>query len=102
MSDEEIHHLNKHWLNHDYPTDIITFPLETDPLEAELVISADSARRQSGEYRVSMRNELARLVIHGILHLSGYDDTTEEARNLMKEREDHLIARFIRPDRKKL
>jgi probable rRNA maturation factor len=91
LSDQEIHTLNREWLRHDYPTDIITFPLESDPLEADIVISADAARRQSREYRIHVRTELARLVIHGILHLTGYDDATEAQRDLMKRREDELL-----------
>ncbi|MCZ7554947.1 MAG: rRNA maturation RNase YbeY [Bacteroidia bacterium] len=91
LSDREMHALNREWLQHDYPTDIITFPLESDPLEAEIVISLDTARRQSREYRVALRSELARLVLHGILHLTGFDDDTEEHRAVMKRREDLLL-----------
>ena len=61
VGDEEIHGLNRRFLRHDYPTDIITFPLEDDPLEAELVISADTARRQARDYGVTLREECARL-----------------------------------------
>ena len=99
VSDEEIHGLNRRFLHHDYPTDIITFPLEDDPLEAELVISADTARRQAREYHVSFREECARLAIHGVLHLCGYDDVTEEQRAVMKEREEHYLRRYANPDR---
>jgi probable rRNA maturation factor len=93
LSDEEIHGLNRDWLKHDYPTDVITFPLESDPLEADIVISIDTARRQSREYRVPFRSELARLIIHGILHLTGHDDASEAQRILMKQREDALLRR---------
>lgn len=99
VDDEEIHSLNRTWLRHDYPTDIITFPLEENPLEAELVISADTARRQGREYGVPLREELARLVIHGILHLTGYDDTSEAAKTRMKKQEDEQVARFTSRDR---
>ena len=99
VSDREIRRINRQYLQHDYATDIITFPLEERPLEAELVISADTARRQAAEYGVSMREECARLAIHGVLHLTGYDDTDEELRVKMKRREDRLLAQFMNLDR---
>jgi probable rRNA maturation factor len=92
VSDSEIHDLNRIFLKHDHPTDIITFPLEDEPLEAELVISADTARRQAREYGVSMRDECARLAIHGVLHLCGYDDHSEADRAAMKVREDFYLC----------
>ncbi len=101
VSDEEIHALNSRFLQHDEPTDIITFPLEDDPLEAELVISADTARRQANEYGVTMRDECARLAIHGMLHLCGYDDRTETDRTAMKAREDFLVGQYMKNDRTK-
>ncbi len=101
VTDDEIHELNRRFLKHDYPTDIITFPLEDDPIEAELVISADTARRQAREYGVSMRNECIRLAIHGVLHLCGYDDRSDGDREAMKAREDFLVRQYTKNDRKK-
>ncbi|MBE0645731.1 MAG: rRNA maturation RNase YbeY [Bacteroidetes bacterium] len=99
VTDAEIHELNRRFLKHDYPTDIITFPLEDDPIEAELVISADTARRQAREYKVTMREECARLAIHGVLHLCGYDDRSEEDRAAMKSREDFHVRRYMKNER---
>ncbi|MFZ1730052.1 MAG: rRNA maturation RNase YbeY [Bacteroidota bacterium] len=99
VSDDEIHELNRRFLKHDYPTDIITFPLEDDPLEAELVISADTARRQAKEYGVTMREECARLAIHGILHLCGYDDRSETDRLAMSKKEDFYLKQLKKKDR---
>lgn len=101
VSDSEIHAMNLQYLRHDFPTDIITFPLEERPLEAELIISADTARRQAREYGVPMREECARLAIHGILHLSGFDDGDAPSREEMKKREDKLLMQFMKMDRKK-
>ncbi len=101
VSDAEIQEINRSYLGHDYATDIITFPLEKRPLEAELVISADTARRQAREYGVRLREECARLAIHGILHLSGYDDAAEADRKRMKRREDALLMQFMNSDRQK-
>jgi probable rRNA maturation factor len=101
VPDEEMRAINRQYLKHDYATDIITFPLEEQPLEAELIISADTARRQARHYKVTLREECARLAIHGILHLSGYDDSSEQLRGKMKKREDQLLQQFLKKDRKK-
>ncbi|MBN1448535.1 MAG: rRNA maturation RNase YbeY [Bacteroidetes bacterium] len=95
VTDAEIRMLNKRFLQHDYSTDVITFPLEESPLEAELVLSAETARRQAREYRVPLREECTRLAIHGMLHLCGYDDRAETDRARMREREDVLLRRFL-------
>lgn len=100
VTDVEIRTLNKRFLKHDHATDVITFPLEERPLEAELVISADTARRQAREYRVPLREECARLAIHGMLHLCGYDDRTEVDRARMKRREDVLLRQFLSEHRR--
>lgn len=101
VDDAEIRAINRQYLEHDFATDIITFPLEDHPLEAELVISADTARRQAREYGVRLREECARLAIHGILHLSGFDDRKQKQRERMKEREDELLYAFMKKHRKK-
>lgn len=101
VSDSVIRRLNKEFLRHDYATDILTFPLDDSAHEAEMVISVDTARRQAREYRVSLREELARLAIHGTLHLCGYDDTTEILRNEMKINEDRYLAEYLRKHGKK-
>jgi probable rRNA maturation factor len=89
--------LNRTFLGHDYVTDVISFPLEDAPrLEGEIYINLDRARVQAGEYRVSTRHELARLAIHGTLHLTGYDDRTRAAAESMHAREDVVLARLSR------
>ncbi len=81
--------LNRVFLGHDYVTDVLTFPLEDRlNLEAEIYVNLDRARQQAREFGVSFRNELARLVIHGVLHLVGYDDNNPRAARRMKEAED--------------
>lgn len=100
MDDDDIREVNRAFLRHDYPTDIITFPLEESPLEAELLIGAGVLRRQAGEYGVPVGTELARLIIHGVLHLTGFDDRDEASRTRMKAREDELLEMFLALDRK--
>lgn len=89
--DGKIHELNREFLNHDHPTDVITFELENKPLEGEIYISIDTAERQAAEYKVSLTNELMRLAVHGILHLAGYKDDSEENRSRMARLEDKYL-----------
>jgi probable rRNA maturation factor len=93
VDDAGIHVMNRTYLHHDYPTDVITFSLgETGELEGEVYISADTARRNAAEYHVPFWEELARLAIHGALHLCGYDDGTERERVAMQSKEDQYLA----------
>src|SRR4051812_44343508 len=72
-----IHRLNKQFLNHDEPTDVLSFPLSepnSRKLAGELVIGAEVALAQAGEYGHDFQAELALYVIHGLLHLCGHDD----------------------------
>jgi probable rRNA maturation factor len=92
VSDEDIHEMNRNFLKHDYPTDVITFPLGEKPLEGEIYISADTAAVQAAEYKASLSAELMRLAAHGTLHLAGYDDATDEDRNRMHLLENRYIC----------
>jgi len=91
VSDAEIHRINREFLQHDYPTDVITFPIEEEPLEGEIYISAETAGMQAKEYKVTLTNELLRLAAHGALHLAGYDDDTPEKRLEMSELETKYV-----------
>lgn len=91
LNDATIHEMNREFLQHDYPTDVITFPLEDNPLEGEIYISVDTAVRQAKDYNVSLAQELMRLAAHGTLHLIGYDDGTEQQRARMSELETLYI-----------
>lgn len=92
VNDERIHAMNKEFLHHDYPTDIITFPLDEEVIDGEMYISLDTAERQAKEYGVSLTNELMRLTAHGTLHLVGYDDASIEERAAMSRLEDKYIT----------
>lgn len=86
--------INKEHLHHDYPTDIITFEYEKDEegvIDGELIICSEVAEENAERFGVSVESELLRLVVHGILHLTGYDDTTEEEKKVMKAEEDRLV-----------
>lgn len=93
--------INKKYLNHNYATDVISFAIEKTPtLEGEIYVNLDKARQEALEYTVSFANEVARLVIHGALHLIGYNDTTENERKTMKAAEDRHV-RYWFPDRQR-
>jgi rRNA maturation RNase YbeY len=97
VGDRRCRRLNRTFLGHDYVTDVISFPLEDVPrLEGEIYINLDRARVQAGEYSVSTRHELARLAIHGTLHLTGFDDRTRAQAVRMHAREDVVLARLYR------
>lgn len=92
LSDRRIRTLNKQYLQHDYATDVITFPLDEQPLYGEIYVSLETARRQANEYGVTVVNELCRLAVHGALHLLGYDDATLEDRAAMHTLETSFIT----------
>lgn len=92
VDDPTIHRINKQFLDHDEPTDVITFPLKKQPLEAELVIGVEVALREAAERKLEVHDELALYVVHGLLHLCGYDDHSERDRMEMHERERHYLA----------
>lgn len=87
----EILRLNNEFLKHDYYTDVITFNLDDEFIDGEIYICTDVAQSQADEYKVSFKNELMRLAIHGFLHLAGYEDSTEEEKSQMKSLEDKYL-----------
>ena len=92
-----IRRVNKKFLQHDYTTDVISFPLGEDgssPLEGELYINLDRARSQAKTYGVTFAEETRRLLIHGALHLLGYKDYTPRTKAVMTRREDEILARL--------
>ena len=90
-----IHRLNKQFLNHDEPTDVLSFPMSgpsSKKLEGEVVIGAEVAKVEAEERGHDVGAELALYVVHGLLHLCGYDDHEEDDIGRMRERE----ARYLR------
>jgi rRNA maturation RNase YbeY len=97
ISSDEIIQINKKYLNHNFSTDIITFNYSEKEknLDAELYISVDDAHFNSKKFGVTFEQEIIRLVIHGILHLIGYDDKAEKKKRVMKQEEDNLVLNFM-------
>jgi probable rRNA maturation factor len=97
VSDSVSRRMNRRYLGHDYATDVLSFPLgEGDAVEGEIYVNLDRARVQARRFAVSRTQELARLVVHGTLHLLGYDDGVPRDRERMRAREDHYLARLAR------
>ncbi len=92
VDNDKIHEINKKYLNHDYPTDVISFCLDENPIEGEVYISAEMAKLNAAEYATSWSEELVRYAIHGVLHIIGYSDSTADERNEMTRLENKYLA----------
>lgn len=92
-SDNYILDINIKYLNHDYFTDIITFDYcEGDTISGDLFISVDSVRENAAFYGTSFEDELNRVIVHGVLHLIGYDDHSEEDIAQMRAKENYYLS----------
>ena len=89
-SDEYLLQINKSMLQHDYYTDIITFPLQENgkPIESEIYISIDRVKENATNLCINFKIELARVLAHGALHLCGYDDKSKKDIAKMRLKED--------------
>ncbi|RMD48738.1 MAG: rRNA maturation RNase YbeY [Ignavibacteria bacterium] len=96
MNSEQIHKMNVEHLGHDYSTDIITFNYseELSKLDGEIFISLEDAKFNSKKFDVLFENEVVRLIIHGILHMIGYDDQKPADKRKMKKKENELVAKI--------
>jgi probable rRNA maturation factor len=96
-----IHRLNMRYLKHDEPTDVLSFPLSdagAKTLAGELVIGAEVALASAQERGHDVQHELGLYVIHGLLHLCGFDDHESEDAADMRERERHYLKQLGMPD----
>jgi probable rRNA maturation factor len=123
VDNKEIHRLNREYLQHDYETDVLSFLLEcetvtphsngsteqplsdlapTDPplkgigkkIEGEIIVSTEMAAQSSADYHWSPHDELVLYLVHGILHLCGYDDLEDSERKLMRIREQQILKEW--------
>ncbi|MEQ9285552.1 MAG: rRNA maturation RNase YbeY [Cyclobacteriaceae bacterium] len=93
-SDEYLHKINVEYLDHDYYTDIITFDNseEGDQIEGDIFISVERIQDNSEEHTVSFMEELHRVIIHGVLHLTGYNDKSDSEKKEMREKENAYLS----------
>ncbi len=95
-SDDYLLEINKAHLNHDYYTDIITFDYcEEDNIAGDLFISIDRVEENASDASVTFTEELNRVVVHGVLHLLGYKDKSEEEEKLMRGKEDWALGLIV-------
>ena len=98
MTDQEIHTLNRQYRHKDKPTDVLSFPLadEVQPsLLGDVVISIETAARQARRRRHSLREEVQILLIHGILHLLGYDHEVSRGEAIRMHRKEREIKTML-------
>ena len=97
-TDKALLQVNKDFLQHDYYTDIITFPINESKqsIEAELYISIDRIRDNAKTAAVPFKEELHRVIFHGCLHLTGYNDKSSQQIKNMREREDHYLRLYLK------
>ena len=92
-SDEKVYEINREFLGHDYYTDIITFNYnESNTINSEIYISETRVTENAKKFEVKTATEMRRVIFHGILHLCGYDDSTEGEKKKMTEMEEMYLA----------
>ena len=92
---DKLNSFKQEYFNDDVFTDIVTFPIKNDnKLEAEIYISIEMAKINADEFNVTLNNELSRLIVHGVLHLIGFNDDTEDSKKIMFLKQDKIISNF--------
>lgn len=91
-----VHDLNREWLGHDYETDVVSFGLDETALarralDGEVYVDLDTAAERAPEFGVTPEHEALRYVAHGLLHLAGHDDATDDERAAMRALEDRYL-----------
>ena len=94
-SDDYLLDINVRHLNHDYFTDIITFDYTDEDVSGDLFISVERVRENAESHKTEFVNELYRVIVHGVLHLLGYNDKSEEEVALMRKREDVALDLIV-------
>lgn len=93
-SNQSITDINAKFLNHHFATDVITFPYHQskEPIVGEVFIGIDVVKENAKTYQVTFNEELYRVMVHGVLHLVGYDDQSEEEKKQMQQKENFYLA----------
>jgi len=94
--DEYLHKLNVEFLNHDTLTDIISFDYSVGKIiQGDIFISVERVTGNAKEFKVSFKEELQRVIIHGVLHYCGYKDKSDEDAKVMREKENHYLSQLV-------
>lgn len=91
-SDRYLLQLNQEYLQHDTLTDIITFHYSEEAIESDIFISVERVRENAATRNITFIDELKRVMVHGVLHLLGYPDKTEQEKERMREKEDEMLG----------
>ena len=95
FNDNDLKELNIKHLNHDFFTDVISFnDSKNDVLSGNIAISVDRVKENSIKFKTSFNDEMMRVMVHGLLHFMGYDDSSEEETLLMRNKEDDNLKMF--------
>ena len=94
-SDEFLLEVNRTHLDHDFYTDIITFPLNANPIVAEIYISVERVKENAQQFSKSFNDELHRVMIHGILHLCGYEDHEDLDVAMIRKKEEYYLKKMM-------
>lgn len=95
VDDKRMIHFNKTYLNHNYPTDIITFNTsENKKISGDIIISLERVEENAKEYKVELEEELWRVMAHGLLHLLGYNDKRKEEKEKMRKKENYYLNKI--------
>ena len=92
--DNTLRRMKKEYFNQDLYTDVIAFNIEEDPFEGEIYISHQRVKENAEKYKQSLHRELKRVIIHGALHLCGYNDQTSEEKSIMTSMEENYLVKF--------
>ena len=97
VEDKEIKRINNKYLSHNFFTDIITFPYNSNPknIEGEIFISLDTVKKNAVYYDTSYKEEFKRVIIHGCLHLTGWLDKTKKQKELIREKENSYLSEIL-------
>ena len=95
LKDPEILKINREFLKHDYFTDVIAFGYNRkSKIGGDICIGIECVSRNATKYKTAFKDELVRVIIHGILHLIGYEDKNPEDKRKMKQKEDFYLNRY--------
>lgn len=86
--------MNRHFLGHDWPTDVITFSYSQMPISGDIFIDPETVAQNAAALCVAPEVEMRRVMVHGVLHLCGLDDRTPRQRRAMRAKEDFYLSQY--------